>query len=209
MRGAIKADDGHSLRLRIILAHHANTKVRRKSRNLGNRPVELDELHAGLASLGILHNHSATDAQIAIPPRRIQTSGVGRDTELDVAGLVGLRAHGLELRGEGVDVAANHGDAVACLVRLANGEGDEGTSVSCDPILAAGLDLVDPRVASRELLRGGWVSRVKRLAHGRATHLLEAQAMELGLEVVDGVEDGRVLGQEFAEWLGICLCLVF
>lgn len=149
--GAVQSNDGDSLRLRVVLAHHADTKVWRQRGDLGNRPVQLDELAGGLARLLIAHNDSAADAQVSIPPGLVQGAGVGGNAELDVAGRGWLFADGLESGCQGVDVAGNHANTVAGLVGLADGKGDDGAAISSDPVLAAGLDLAGPGVARREL----------------------------------------------------------
>lgn len=149
--GAVQPNDGDSLRLRVVLAHHADAKVRRQRGDLGNRPIQLDQLAGGLARLLIAHNDSAADAQVSIPPSLVQGAGIGGNAELDIAGRVWLRADGLEPGCQSVDVAGDHANAVARLVGLADGKGDDGTAIAGDPVLAAGLDFVGPGVARREL----------------------------------------------------------
>jgi hypothetical protein len=123
-------------------------------------PVELGELHRGLARAGVADNDTATDAEVPVPPRLVQGAGVLGHAELDVAVGVGLLARGLEAGGEGVNVAGNHGDTIAGFVALGDGEGDDGAAVARGEVLAAGLELVGPVVAAGELSRDGLAKAV-------------------------------------------------
>lgn len=181
--------------------------MRRQRGDLGNGPVQLDELAGGLARLLIAHNDSAADAQVSIPPGLVQGAGVGGNAELDVTGRGWLLADGLESGCQGVDVAGNHANTVAGLVGLADGKGDDGAAIASDPVLAAGLDLAGPGVAHGELGVCQHVilyfkGETLRYHERKCTYLFVARLAQLGLEVVDGMEDSRVLAQEVAERLG-------
>ncbi|KAI9149375.1 Protein SYG1 [Paramyrothecium foliicola] len=149
--GALQADDGHGLGLGVVLAHHADAKVGGERWDLCDGPAQLDELGGRLARLLVANDDAAADAEVAVPPGGVEAAGVGGDAELDVAGAVGLGAHGLELGREGVDVAGDDADAVARLVGLADLEGDKGAAVAGNPVLAAGLELASPGVARGKL----------------------------------------------------------
>lgn len=71
--------------------------------------------------------------------------------ELHISSLSRLLAHGLQLRGQRVDVPRDHGHAISGPVGLANDERCQGGPVAGDVVLAAGLDLVGPVVAGWEL----------------------------------------------------------
>ncbi|KAI6762935.1 hypothetical protein HG530_008915 [Fusarium avenaceum] len=160
---AFQADDRDSLSLGVVVSQHTDSKMRRKGRNSSDGPVQLDQLGDVFAS-----------------------SSIGRDTEFDEAGLHRLCAHGLELRGKGVNVTANHGNTVSRLVCFANLECDKRATISSDPVLATSFDLALPVVAWRELVF--------------------AKLLEFVLEIIDSVKDGGVLlkkvGERFCESLG-------
>lgn len=141
---ALEADDGDGLRLLVVVAKHAHAKVRREGGDLGNRPVKLDELGGRLAGFGVANHDTAADAEVAIPPCLVEAAGVLGHAELHIACLAGPVADGLEARGEGIDVSADHGHAAAGLVGGADGEGDDGAAVAGDPVLASGVDFAIP-----------------------------------------------------------------
>lgn len=64
---------------------------------------------------------------------------------------VGLRAGRLESGGEGVDVAGDHGEAIAGLVCLADSESDDGAAITGREVLAPWLELASPILSTWEL----------------------------------------------------------
>jgi hypothetical protein len=64
---------------------------------------------------------------------------------------VRLRAHRLQASSKRIDVARDHGDAVAGLVGGTNSKCDNGAAVASDEILAAGLKLASPAVSAGQL----------------------------------------------------------
>ena len=130
----IEADDGHGLSLEVLRAHDADAEVRGKRGDARNRPGEAHQLRGGLAGL-VAHDDTAADAQIPVPPGLVEAPGVRRDAKLDKALLVRLGADRLQARSQGVDMAGDHGEAVARLKRLANTESDNRAAVAADEVL--------------------------------------------------------------------------
>lgn len=145
-------------------------------------PVKLGELHRCLASVGVSDDDTATNAQVSVPPSLVQSTGILRDTQLNVSIVSWLRACRLEAGGKSVDVASNHRSTIPGLVGLADSEGDDGAAIAGNIVLSTRLQLANPAIAMGKLL---------------VTSLCE-----LLLEVADGMEDCGVLGHELAVWFG-------
>lgn len=106
--------------------------------------VNLDELLDHLSALA--HHDSASNAEIAIKPRRPDTAAVGLDADLLVAD-VALLGNGLDAQAGRVGVGADNGNGVSGLPLLANGEGDNGRCVSGQIVLASRAAGLGPRVS--------------------------------------------------------------
>lgn len=115
------------------------------------RPIKLDQFARRLAGRRIPHDDATTNAEIAVPPGGVQSTSVRGDTKLDITALCALLANGLELGGEGINVASDNGHAVTRLVGLAYSEADKCTAVATDKVFTASLELAGPVVSSRQL----------------------------------------------------------
>lgn len=115
------------------------------------RPIKLDKFARRLACRRVPHNDATTNAEIAVPPSGVQRTSVRGDTKLDIAALCALLADGLELGGEGINMASDNGHAVTRLVGLAYGETDKCAAVATDKVFTASLELASPVVSCRQL----------------------------------------------------------
>ena len=113
--------------------------MRRKRRNLGNRPIKLDQLRHNLAVL--LDKHTSTNAKVTVPPGVAESACIGRHAQLDVASLGAQLGDGLELRCQGINVAGNNSSTVALGIVASNGECNERGAVAVDVVFAATLQL--------------------------------------------------------------------
>lgn len=130
-------------------AHKVSLPALAPSPEKRTRPAQLDELDARFARFLVLHNHSSAHAEVAVPPSLVEPTGIWSDAQLDVALGIRLCARGFEPRREGIDVAGDHGDAVARFVRLSNRKSNDGTPIARDQVFTAGLDLAFPTFARR------------------------------------------------------------
>jgi hypothetical protein len=152
-------------------------------------PGQFDQLYAGLPRLPILHNNPAPDAQVSVPPRLIQSTSILRNAELFVSITIRFSAGRLQSRRQGVDVACNDGEAVARLIRLANGKSDDRAAIARYEVLAAGAYGTSPVIASRELYAKpssafpapSWPPGMH--TENRQTNLLVPRLRELLLEI--------------------------
>lgn len=148
-----QSGNGKQLVLLVGVKGGAPIEVDGERRDAQQRLVDLDQLLDKVA-LGVLYEDSSGDAEVAVEPAVPDAAAVGLDADLHEAD-VALLGDGLDAQGRGVGVGANHGDGVARLPLLADGEGDDGRAIAGEVVFPSRAQRRVPRVALLDLCEAG------------------------------------------------------
>ena len=153
--------DGNGVVLNVELECFVDgaVEVNGEGGNAEDGSLDVDELASeGVVVLGIGHDDTARDTEVAVEPRGPDTTTVGLNAALQVS-LLGLAGDGLDLEVGRVRVGADDVYAVAGLVLGTDGKGDDSGLVASEVVLAASLDLVVPKLALLDTLKASSIEQ--------------------------------------------------
>ena len=148
-----QTEDGQQLILLVRVEIGLAMQVDGESGNAKDGLVDLDQLLDKVA-VGVLDEHAAGDAEVAVEPGVPKTAAVELDADL-LEPVGALLAGGLDAQAGGVGMGADHADGVARLPLATDGEGDDGGAIACQVVLATRLDDRGPVVALADELEAG------------------------------------------------------
>lgn len=89
------------------------------------RPTQLHQLRLDLPSRSILHEHSASNSQIPIPPSAVQCSGVRCNAQLHISCLSSPGADRFKASGQSINMACDHRNPITGFIVCADREGNQ------------------------------------------------------------------------------------
>lgn len=123
--------------------------MRCQRRDPSDRIVQFDQFVLDLA-IRILNKDPSTNPQVPVPPRRVQSSGIGSYPELDIAMGIRLLGHGFQLSRKSINMANNNSDTLSRSITSGDGKRNQRRAVASDVVLSSMLQLGVPRIALRE-----------------------------------------------------------